>query len=96
MDLRKLLPRPGPASKAGSGGRIWTDQMQIMMGVLTCVSALLGYAFVPNFPAKATFLNPEERKLVNDRITIDRHDFEEERLSFRLAIKHLGDWKIWS
>lgn len=69
---------------------------QILMGVLTCVSALLGFGFVPNFPAKATFLNEEERKLVNDRITIDRHDFEEERLTGRLALKHLADWKIWS
>lgn len=65
------------------------------MGVLTCLSALLGYAFVPNFPGKASFLNEEERRLVNDRITIDRHDFEQESLTLRLALKHLSDWKIW-
>jgi len=65
------------------------------MGVLTLVSAVLGFIFVPNFPEKATFLNQEERQLVNDRITIDRHDFEQESLTFRIALKHLADWKIW-
>jgi hypothetical protein len=66
------------------------------MGVLTLVSGVLGYIFVPNFPEKATFLNQEERQLVNDRITVDRHDFEQETLDFRKALRHLADWKIWS
>lgn len=67
-----------------------------MMGVLTCISALIGFALVPNFPAKASLLNEEERQLVNDRISVDRHDFEEEKLTVKLALQHLSDIKIWS
>lgn len=69
---------------------------QIMMGVITCIAAVVGYLVVPNFPAKATFLNAEEAKLVSDRINTDRHDFEDEALSLKTAAKHLTNWRIWS
>lgn len=69
--------------------------IQIMFGVLTCASALLGYVLVPNFPAKATFLSEDEKELIQNRITVDRHDFEEEKMNLRIALRHLGNWKIW-
>jgi hypothetical protein len=87
LDLCQSIPGSSSEDKL-----IW----QILMGVLTLVSGVLGYIFVPNFPEKATFLNQEERQLVNDRITVDRHDFEQETLDFRKALRHLADWKIWS
>jgi len=68
----------------------------IMMGLLTVVSAFIGYAVVPNFPAKATFLSAEERQLVQDRINVDRRDFENEHLTVAGVIDSLKNWKIWA
>lgn len=70
--------------------------LQIMFGVVTIASALIGYLLVPNFPAKASFLTPEELEYVQNRINVDRHDFEEEKMNVRIALKHLGNWKIWA
>jgi len=68
----------------------------IMMGLLTCIAAFIGYAVVPNFPAKATFLTEEERQLVQDRINVDRRDFENEHLTVSGVLHCLGDIKIWA
>lgn len=52
-----------------------------MMGLLTIIAALIGFAVVPHFPAKASFLTEEERQLVKDRINADRGDFVDEKLT---------------
>ena len=66
------------------------------MALMTIIAAFIGYAVIPNFPAKATFLNEEERQLVQDRINVDRRDFENEHLTKAGVFKALGDWKIWA
>jgi len=67
----------------------------IMMALMTITAAFIGYAVIPNFPAKATFLTEEERQLVQDRINVDRRDFENEHLTKAGVFKALSDWKIW-
>lgn len=59
------------------------------------ISALVGYTIVPNFPAKATFLTEEERQLVHDRITADRADFDDERLTIGSVLHNLANIRIW-
>lgn len=66
-----------------------------VMALMTITAAFIGYAVIPNFPAKATFLTEEERQLVQDRINVDRRDFENEHLTKAGVFKALSDWKIW-
>lgn len=66
------------------------------MALMTILAAFIGYAVIPNFPAKATFLSEEERQLVQDRINVDRRDFENEKLTKVGVLKAMGDIKIWA
>ena len=43
-----------------------------------------------------TFLSPEERQLVADRINVDRRDFENEHLTVAGVLKELGNPRIWT
>jgi len=81
---------------AGLQGRPGYEWIFIMMGVLTIISAVVGYIMVPNFPGQASFLTPVEKQLVHDRITADRHDFEDERLTLGAVFKNLGNLRIWA
>lgn len=45
---------------------------------------------------QATFLSAEERQLVQDRINVDRRDFENEHLTVAGVIDSLKNWKIWA
>ncbi len=69
---------------------------QIMMGILTCVSAMLGFLFVPNLPVKATFLSSAEHDMIKQRIEEDRGDFEEEPMTVKTALQHLLRLRIWA
>ena len=57
-----------------------------------------------DFPEKASgknslglpgFLTPEESAVVLARIEHDRGDAVEDKLTFKVAMKHLQDWKLW-
>lgn len=48
-----------------------------------------------DFPAKDTTLPPVERQFIVDRINKDRGDAEEDAITFKRALEHLKDWKIY-
>jgi len=81
------------APRYGLAGWQW---IFIMMGVLTCISALIGYVVVPHFPQHSTTISDAERKLILKRIEIDRHDVVEEKLTVGEVFKHLGNIRIWA
>ena len=49
-----------------------------------------------NLQQLQTFLSPEERQLVADRINVDRRDFENEHLTVAGVMKELGNPRIWT
>jgi MFS family permease len=57
-----------------------------------------------DFPEKAAakntmglpgFLTPQEAAIVLARVERDRGDAVEDNISFKIAMKHLRDWKLW-
>lgn len=89
MDLHQL-------ASISSGICAMANDYATVMALMTIVAALIGYCVIPNFPAKATFLTPEEHQLVQDRINVDRRDFENEKLTKAGVFGALSDPKIWA
>jgi len=84
---------PVPTTRSGLAG--W-QYIFLMMGVLTCFSALIGYAVVPNFPQTASSINETERKMILKHIEIDRHDVVEEKITARDIGRNLMNIRIWA
>jgi MFS family permease len=72
--------------------------------VISTVVGLSAFFIIADFPEKAAvknslglrgFLTPEEAAIVLARIEHDRGDAAEDRLTFRLALRHLRDWKLY-
>jgi hypothetical protein len=64
----------------------------------------VSFFVVVDFPEKATvknslglpgFLTPEEAAIVLARVERDRGDAVEDMITFRIAMQHLRDWKVW-
>jgi len=77
---------------------------KLQEGIITCTLGLLGYIAIIDFPDKAAqpgliikkpFLTQEEATLILNRIDRDRGDASVEKLSARIIMHHLKDWKIW-
>lgn len=52
--------------------------------------------FAVDFSDKASFITPAERKFIIDRINHDRGDAEPDNLTFKNALRHLVDPKLWA
>lgn len=73
-------------------------------GVISTVVGLLAFVVIVDFPEKAAvknslglpgFLAPEEAALVLARVERDRGDAVEDKITFKIALKHMRDWKLW-
>ncbi|MCJ1301813.1 hypothetical protein MMC08_004614 [Hypocenomyce scalaris] len=89
------------AGDAGIAGWRW---IFIIEGVISCVIAISAYFVIIDFPDKATqrnalglpaFLTPEDAAVILARIERDRGDTVVQKLTFKLLLAGLKDWKIW-
>ncbi|KAI1619932.1 major facilitator superfamily domain-containing protein [Exophiala viscosa] len=89
------------AGDSGLNGWSW---IFIIEGVISTVVGIVSFFVVIDFPEKATvknslglpgFLTPEEAAIVLARVERDRGDAVEDAMSFKIALKHLRDWKVW-
>ncbi|KFX92673.1 hypothetical protein V490_05250 [Pseudogymnoascus sp. VKM F-3557] len=76
----------------------------IIEGIVSTAVGISAFFIIPEFPEKATvknsiglpgFLTPEEAAIILARIEHDRGDAVEDKLTFRLALQHLRDWKVY-
>ncbi|KAF7450583.1 hypothetical protein A1F97_06166 [Pyrenophora tritici-repentis] len=52
--------------------------------------------FIPAFPEHCTFLSPEEKTLMLQRIQADGGHVSSDEISLSKALHYLKDWKIWT
>ena len=73
-------------------------------GIISTVVGLAAFAVIVDFPERAAvkntiglpgFLTPQEAAIVLARVERDRGDAVEDKISFKIAMKHFGDWKLW-
>ncbi|TEB33563.1 MFS general substrate transporter [Coprinellus micaceus] len=80
----------------GKGGLNGWQWIFVLEGVLTVALGLLTWMFVPDFPDKNRFLNPEQTKMILDRIEADRNDSVPDPVTMKKVLKHLSDPFLWS
>ncbi|EJD36032.1 MFS general substrate transporter [Auricularia subglabra TFB-10046 SS5] len=68
----------------------------IICGIITCAFALLAFPLIVDFPDRATFLTPEEKQFVTDRVEEDRADSEPDALTWQKAGEYALDLKLWA
>lgn len=88
-----LLAR-GIMEMNGVGGKAGWAWIFILEGLLTLVIAIAAYFYMTDYPAKAKFLTPEERKETTRRLTEDRTALADE-YSTKFMWHAFKDWKIW-
>ena len=73
-------------------------------GIVSTVVGIVAFFVIIDIPEKASvknslglpgFLTPEESAIVLARIERDRGDAVEDKMSFKIAMHHLSDWKLW-
>lgn len=57
--------------------------------------AIPAYFLIVDFPDKATFLTAEQTSMIMGRINAEREDATPDELTFKTALVHLGDYKMW-
>jgi MFS family permease len=71
----------------------------IIEGIISCLGAGIGYAFLVGFPEEAhtawRFLNAAERDFIVRRVNRDRGDAITEPFTFKTFFKSAADVKIW-
>ncbi|KAK5231482.1 hypothetical protein LTR96_009381 [Exophiala xenobiotica] len=92
------------AGDNGLNGWSWIFIIIAQEGIISTVVGLVAFAVIVDFPEKAAvknsmglpgFLTPQEAAIVLARVERDRGDAVEDKISFKIAMKHLGDWKLW-
>ncbi|GMK56062.1 hypothetical protein CspeluHIS016_0211180 [Cutaneotrichosporon spelunceum] len=78
--------------KRGLSGWRW---LFIFYGALTIVISFVGYAFIIDFPDKASYLDEEEKRIVALRIQRDRADAKPDPLTMKKVLKYLLLWQPW-
>ncbi|KAF9042194.1 major facilitator superfamily domain-containing protein [Panaeolus papilionaceus] len=79
----------------GLGGLNGWQWIFVMEGVITIVLGILTWLFVPDFPDKSTFLTPEQKKMILDRVEADRGDSIPDEMTSAKLVKHLTDPLVW-
>lgn len=82
--------------QAGYNGWRW---IFIMEGCLTCLTGLLGFVFMVDFPESAhkawKFLTEKEAQFIMRRINRDRQDGDPEDFTWEKFLKPALDLKVW-
>lgn len=81
----------------GKGGLNGWSWIFIIEGAITCALCFAGWFIIIDFPAKIkhTFLTPEEKQFVIDRINNDRGDAIEDDINAAKILHHLKDWRLY-
>lgn len=79
----------------GLGGYSGWRWIFIINGLLTIAIALVGMAFIVDFPDKANFLRPDQKEMIQTRIHRDRGDAEYDPLTMKKFLSYVMDIKIW-
>jgi hypothetical protein len=75
--------------------RLTVAQIFIIEGILTVVLAVAAYWYVMDWPAKATFVTPEEKELVTARLAVDSDAVADESVSVKNVMAAMKDPKVW-
>jgi hypothetical protein len=67
----------------------------IIEGILTIFISIVSWPLIVPFPEDCNFLDPEEKELMLARVKEGGHNAHD-TITFRGAVKHLKDWKIWA
>jgi sugar phosphate permease len=76
----------------------------IIEGIISTVVGIISFFVIIDFPETATvknslglpgFLTPEEAAIVLARVERDRGDAVEDKITFKIAMMHFKDWKLW-
>ncbi|KAL4802556.1 major facilitator superfamily domain-containing protein [Aspergillus unguis] len=67
----------------------------ILEGTITTVIALGAFFLIDEYPEKSRFLTEEERSIIVRLISQDREEQADEKLTVRLMLHILRDFKIW-
>ncbi|PZD00560.1 MFS-1 domain containing protein [Pyrenophora tritici-repentis] len=68
----------------------------IIEGCVTISISMACLPFIPAFPEHCTFLSPEEKTLMLQRIQADGGHVSSDEISLSKALHYLKDWKIWT
>ncbi|KIY63981.1 MFS general substrate transporter [Cylindrobasidium torrendii FP15055 ss-10] len=68
----------------------------IVEGLITVGCGILGYAFIPDFPDKNTFLSKKETEIILRRVEDDRGDSVPDAITLKSSLHHLKDWVVWA
>ncbi|EMD37227.1 hypothetical protein CERSUDRAFT_115117 [Gelatoporia subvermispora B] len=79
----------------GVGGKAGWSWIFIIEGLLTIVIAAFSYLLVHNYPDTVTFLSPEEKTLLHDRLRDDNDALSGERFQWQSVIKAFKDVSVW-
>jgi hypothetical protein len=72
------------------------QHLQVIEGLITLVSGIITWLFIPDFPDQNKFLTAEQTALVLRRIDQDRGDAVPDDFTRKKVRKHILDWKIWA
>jgi len=79
----------------GVGGLLGWNWIFIIEGLLTVVLAFAAFWYIADWPAKANFINDDERKLIHDRLKADSDASQSEDFEWSEVWKALKDYKVW-
>lgn len=73
---------------------LFWDRIFIIEGCLTILISIISWPLIVPFPEHCTFLNPEEKALMLQRVKDGGHN-PNDTITFKGALEHLKDWRIW-
>lgn len=79
----------------GVGGLNGWRWIFILEGILTVVVSVVGYGFIINYPATASFISEDERSFIQARLRADNDATRSERFTWAGVLSALRDYKVW-
>jgi MFS family permease len=68
----------------------------IIEGIPSCVSSVLVFFFLPDYPETAKWLSPEEKALAADRLQTEGSHGHGNSLTWAQAKETLTDWRLYA
>jgi MFS family permease len=80
---------------AGYSGWSWIFFLE---GGITCAAAVLAFLYIPPFPEDCTFLEPQEKEWLLQRLRNDgmRSGMHDDKMTLKGVLNALSDWKVLS